>query len=148
MGTLKSYRENELRWYILAYLLLVIYFSNPELFALENIDLILKIEKLFASVLLSGVICSLSFVLDSLYSSQMKDMLLFLGFTKAPGKVVFTRIKANQLMDERFENSVATKKYVSIICGLPDDKKQRYLFENTNWYKLYSRHKTDGAVFL
>ena len=146
MNLLKSYRENEIKWYILAYLLLSVSINTPELVTSADIDLITKVEKLFVSALLSGVICSLAFVFDSLYSRNIKDVLLYLGFTKAPGSTVFTRIQNKKLKDTHFEISTGVTYYNRIISSLPAQKKQRRQFENAKWYEIYSRHKKDDSI--
>ncbi|MFZ5944447.1 MAG: hypothetical protein ACOYVD_10070 [Bacillota bacterium] len=145
MSTLKSYRDNELKWFILAYLFLVIGSSNLDIVKSTDMEALSKIESLVSTALISGAICSLAFVIDSLYSQLMKDTLLYLGITKMPGTTVFTRIKNGTLNDIRFGIIHAQEKYKDIIDNIPSNKsKARY--ENSNWYKIYVKHKEDSAV--
>ncbi|QOX62379.1 hypothetical protein FRZ06_02895 [Anoxybacterium hadale] len=145
MDNLKSYRENEIKWYVLAYLLLVVVVCYPTTTQSVNIELATKIETLITSTFLSGIVCSLAFVFDSLFSSQLKDILLYLGFTKMPGATVFTRIQENRLRDLRINIDGAQSRYKEIIESMPSSKeKQRY--ENSKWYSLYSAHKEDVRV--
>ena len=90
---MKNYRENELKWYVFAYLLLLIGIRSNELFSIDNTDCLTNVEKLLPLTLLAGMICTLSFVFDCLYPVNLKEKLLFLKFiTTMPGKPIFTRI--------------------------------------------------------
>lgn len=145
MDNLKSYRENEIKWYVLAYLLLVVVVCYPTTTQSVDIELVTKIEKLITSAFLSGIICSLAFVFDSLFSSELKDILLYLGFSKMPGATVFTRIQKKRLSDVRINIDGAQSRYKEIIESIPSSKeKQRY--ENSKWYSIYSAHKEDVRV--
>jgi len=145
MSNLKNYRENELKWYILAYLLLVVGVANPQLLQVTDVDWISKIEKLVLSALISGVIATLSFVFDSIFSNTTKDVLIYLGFTKRPGSTMFSRIKKGKTIDNRFDTAVAKVKYKSIIDGIATAEKKK-IYENSNWYSIYYKHKSDVSV--
>ncbi len=145
MSTLKSYRDNELKWFILAYLFLAIGSSNPDIIKSSDIEALSKIESLISTALVSGAICSLAFVIDSLYSQKIKDVLLYLRITKMPGTTIFTRIKSGTLNDVRFETTQAQKKYEAIINNIPANKSKSG-YENAKWYKIYVLHKEDSAI--
>jgi hypothetical protein len=146
MINIKDYREKELKWYILAYLLLVLYVLNPTLLddygGTEN--LIDAIIGLLSNVLLTGVICVLTFIFDSLYSTKLKEAVLFLGFTKMPGKTIFTRIKKGKLRDVRFSVTTLAETYADIIGKIP--AKEKDIFENEQWYLIYSIYKEKSMV--
>ena len=143
---MKNYRENELKWYVFAYLLLLIGIRSPELFSTENTDWLSNIEKLLSSTLLAGMICTLSFVFDCLYTATLKEVLLFLGFTTMPGKTIFTRISQGKINDVRFEIKEAQESYKEIISNLPFDKKPKEKYENSKWYALSREHEKDPRV--
>lgn len=143
---MKNYRENELKWYIFSYLLLLIGIRSPELFSTGNTDWLSNIEKLLSSTLLAGVICTLSFVFDCLYTATQKEALLFLGFTTMPGKTIFTRISQGEINDVRFEIKKAQESYKEIISNLPSDKKPKEKYENSKWYALSREHEKDPRV--
>lgn len=145
MGILKNYRDNELKWFILAYLFLTIGSGNPDVINGTGIETLSKIENLISTSLISGAICSLAFVIDSLYSQKIKNALLYLGFTKMPGTTIFTRIKSGTLNDVRFETVQAQKKYETIINNIPENKSKSG-YENAKWYKIYVLHKEDSAI--
>jgi len=146
MNNLKNYRENEIKWYIIAFLLLLLAVCYPTSLQGLDVDLATKIEKLLTSSLFAGAICTLAFVFDSIFPANVKEGLLFLGFTKMPGKTIFTRISNNKLKDARFSNTTAKSYYADIIQGFPVDKKDRLSYENERWYKIYSRHREDERV--
>jgi len=146
MDNLKSYRENEIKWYIIAYLFLMIGISSPEPTPLESPDWFIRIEKLLSSSLLAGVICTLAFVFDCLYTAELKKTLLCLGFTSLPGETVFTRISQGKINDMRFEIKDAQEKYRAIIGELPSNKKEKKKYENKNWYRLSLTHEDNPRV--
>ena len=146
MTELKGYRENEIKWYILAYLLLVIAVCYPSSVQGLDLDIVAKIEKLLVSSALSGSICTLAFVFDSVFTTKMKDALVYLGFTKIPGSKVFSRISTGKLNDIRIRNLDAKTFYAPVIVDLPDGRKDRSQYENTKWYGIYSKHKDDPRV--
>jgi len=146
MDNLKSYRENEIKWYILAYLLLVVAVCFPNMIQGTDLDTAAKIEKLLVSTALSGAICTLTYVLDSIFSTQMKDALLYLGFTKMPGSTVFTRIAGGKLNDKRIGKEKAKTSYASFVVGLSANPKERRCQENEKWYAIYSTHRDDKRV--
>jgi len=142
----KNYRENEIKWFILAYMFLLTGIKRPDMIFVTNTDLLSKIESILSSTLLAGVICTLSFVFDCLYTTKFKEILLFLGFTKMPGKTVFTRISNGRLKDIRFETDKAQKHYKHIAKEIPSDKEKRCAFENEQWYLLFSKYKDDNMI--
>ncbi len=143
---MKSYREKELKWYIFAYLFLLVGVCSPELFSAENADLVNTIEKLFTSTLLAGVVCTLSFVFDCLYTVTAKEKVIFLGFTKMPGKTIFTRISEGKLNDIRIDVNFAREQYKEIINSIPSNKKEREEYENFKWNSLSRNNEKDPRV--
>jgi hypothetical protein len=143
---MKDYRDKEIKWYILAYLFLVIGSASPEFISSANADWFSIIDELLSSSLLAGAICTLAFVLDCLYTANAKENLLFLGVTTLPGKTIFTRISEGKVKDIRFKNEDAQAIYSKIIDGLPSDEKERKLYENAEWYSLSRKHERDQRV--
>lgn len=143
---MKDYREKELKWYIFAYLFLMIGISSPGLISSGSDDWFSSIEKLLSSSLFAGVICTLAFVFDCLYTAELKDLLLSLGFIALPGKTVFTRISKGKINDMRFDIKKAQEKYKDIISDLPSNKKEKKRGENTKWYSLSRIHEDDPRV--
>jgi len=143
---MKDYREKELKWYIFAYLFLMIGISSPDLISSGSDNWLSSIEKLLSSSLLVGVICTLAFVFDCLYTAELKDMLLCLGFTTLPGKTVFSRISKGKINDMRIDIIKAQEKYKDIINNLPCNKNEKNKYENIKWYSLSRIHEDDPRV--
>jgi len=143
---MKDYREKEMKWYIFAYLFLMIGIRSPEQIASGSVEWLSSIEKLLSSSLLAGTICTLAFVFDCLYTAELKDILLCFGFTTLPGKTVFTRISKDEINDMRFDINAAKEKYKEIISGIPSSKKEKQKYENTKWYLLSRIHEDDPRV--
>lgn len=142
---MKDYREKELKWYILAYLFLLIGISEAGLITAGDgwAD---SVEELLASSLLAGTICTLSFVFDCLYTADVKGKLVCLGFATLPGKTIFTRISASKINDIRIDAKKAQEKYVDVIRNLPAGKNDKKKYENTKWYALSRIHDADPRV--
>jgi len=143
---MKDYREKELKWYVLAYLFLMIGINNSELIASDSDNWFGSIEKLLTSSLLVGVICTLAFVFDCLYTAELKDLMLCLGFNTLPGKTIFSHISKSKINDMRLDVKKAQEKYKDIISNLPSDKNERKKYENINWYNLSRIHEDDPRV--
>jgi len=146
----KEYRSVEIKWYILAYLFFAIsiLYVNPNFFQGLSGDFLKSLGDLMSSAFLSGVICTLAFVIDSLYPSEVKDAMLFYGRRKMPGNTIFSRIKNGFLDDFRIDISVAENKYKEIIDAIPEEKntKKDIYYENGKWYLIYLKHQDSGAV--
>jgi len=96
--------------------------------------------------IISGVLCLMVLLGDSLISSQLKDKLVGLLCIPRSGQTVFTRISNKTVRDDRFLISDAIFQYSGIIENRPLQKNERFKYENANWYKIYSEHKKDGAI--
>lgn len=143
---MKDYREKELKWYIFAYLFLIIGVRSSEIITYGISDWFSIIEKLLSSSLLGGAICTLAFVADCLYTAELKEKLLCFGFITLPGKTVFTRILNGEINDMRFDTRIAQEKYKEIINGIPSSKKDKEKYENRKWYSLSRIHEDDPRV--
>lgn len=143
---MKDYREKELKWYIFAYLFLLMGIGGQGLIAPEGYNGFSSIEMLLSSSLLAGVICTLGFVFDCLYTAGIKDILLNFGIMTLPGKTIFTRISKGKISDMRIDTKEAQEKYNSVISAIPADKKAKKKYENTIWYSLSRMHEDDPRV--
>lgn len=97
-------------------------------------------------VTISGVLSLITFLGDSLISSNLKDKLVGLFFIPRSGQTIFSRISNKTVDDDRFLISDAISQYSGIIENRPLQKKNKLCFENSNWYKIYNEHRKEGAV--
>lgn len=95
---------------------------------------------------ISGVLSLITFLGDSLISSNLKDKLVGLFFIPRSGQTIFTRISNKAVNDDRFLISDAISRYSGIIENRPPQKRDKLYYENTNWYKIYSEYKKEGAI--
>lgn len=144
---LKDYREKELRWYILANILILLLMQG--IFRVDSIDSYFEsikiISKLLRLVTLSTFIFCFILVTESLFPSNLKFTLLYFGVFHLPGETIFTEIKNNP-HDKRFTKEQANNKYKDIYDTMPTDKKEKYIYENSKWYSLYTKYRDINMI--
>lgn len=146
---MKDYREREIKYLYISYILLFLYwctniFSTITQNASANWSEILSIADVVA---IAAIISLISFILDSIISSSLKDKLVGLFFIPRAGSTVFSRLIKGKILDDRFTKDEAENAYAYIITTLPNDKKQKLIFENSQWYKIYCKYQDKGSVF-
>jgi len=62
-------------------------------------------------------------------------------------KKIFSRIQKTTI-DKRFPREDALKKYSEVYKSLPTVKKDRYDYENTEWYKIYNKHREITMIMV
>ena len=145
---MKNYRSKEMKNMLFVYFLLFllwctnIYKQFPEV-PVNNFKNIISVME---GVTISGVLSLITFFSDSLISSNLKDKLIGLFFIPRSGQTIFTRISNKTVKDDRFLIVEAISCYSDIIENRPMQKKEKRIYENTNWYKIYSKYKKDGAI--
>lgn len=97
-------------------------------------------------VTISGVLSLITFLGDSLISSNLKDKLVGLFFIPRSGQTIFSRISNKTVNDDRLLISDAISRYSGIIENRPSQKRDKLYYENANWYKIYSEYKKEGAI--
>ena len=145
MANLKDYRDKELRYYLIAnigiLLLLLDFFqlshSESNMKTLEIISNVLNLS------ILSSTIYVLTFIADSIFSSKLKD---FLIFNRIPGSKIFSKIQEGNY-DIRILKEDALRIYINIYNSLPEKKKERYNYENAEWYKIYNKYREVPMIF-
>jgi hypothetical protein len=139
MTNLKDYRNKELRYYLIAniaVLLLLLDFSQiPQLG--NNVQTTVLLFHFIRITILSSTIFALTFVADSFFSSKLKELLII---GHSPGEKIFTKIKKVNF-DKRFSSEDVLKAYSDIYETLPNKKKDKYAYENTEWNKIYNKHR-------
>lgn len=144
MKDLKDYRDKELKGYVLANLLVLLYLEGcfNWLGTLDTNSM--EILKLFIPCLAGfSVFYSYIFITDALLSSDIKTKIVFWWHLQ-PGYSVFSDMAKGDL-DGRFSLEQLMNKYESIYANLPGtDEKGNY--ENNNWYKIYSKHRGNSMI--
>ena len=139
MKNLKNYRNKELRYYLIAniaVLLLLLDFLN-----IHQLNSCVQATALISTFLyisiLSSAIFVLTFTADSIFSSKLKELLIG---CRLPGETIFTKMKTKNF-DKRFSRKDVLSIYSNIYNSFPNKKKDRYTYENNEWYKIYSKYR-------
>ena len=144
---MKEYRKNELSW-LAAFYTLTFLSLNTSAFNVINThdnvgNLVLKlVEGLFVS----SIIPLFTFIIDCLISSEAKNKLVGLFFIHRTGEKIFSIIKNDKFKDYRINASDIKKNYSFIISKIPKNKKERYAYENYEWYHLYKNVESEVSV--
>lgn len=140
---LKEYRDKELKWFLLANIILMLVGSGVLDFSeVESIS-ISDISSLLGITAVSSAIYIYTFILDSVLPSRVKVFLVFL-WKRQPSCTIFTDMEKN-FEDDRFKLEDAKKKYSQIyerIESEPDSFDQTPL-----WYEIYNKHRNNTIVF-
>ncbi|MBR1444115.1 MAG: hypothetical protein IJ583_11370 [Firmicutes bacterium] len=146
MSSLKDYRNNELKWFLLANILLMLISSNVFSLSLDDNELkiVEKIGTIVSVVFFSAIIYVYTFIFDSVMPSNIKVHLVFL-FCKKPSDTIFTQI-LRKCNDDRFTVEDAKKQYKEIYDQIDKNSK---LKENQTalWYEIYNRHRDNSIVY-
>jgi len=148
MDSIKNYHEKELVWYIVAYLLFLSYlpFWNHGQGCFNSLKDLSDISEWLSSVLIAGVISSLSFVFMNIYPQGSREVLVFFNKNGLPGKNIFSKIKKGDIKDIRIDNELALKKYDDIINNIPEENNKARKYENNKWYIIYNKYVDDNRV--
>lgn len=143
MKNLKDYRNNELKWFLLANILLMIISSEFLLFG-DTIDSwITGISSVLNVTVFSSAIYILTFVFDAVVPSRMKVILVFL-WKKQPSCTIFSDME-RKFEDNRFTLDDAKKKYSKIYEQI--ESKPKTFDQTPLWYEIYNRHRDNTIVF-
>lgn len=144
---MKDYREKELKYLMVILVLLFVFLCTPfKELIVTNIELHKTLTTIFSSIVVSSVLSLATFICDCLLSTNLKNKLVGLFFIPKAGETIFTRINKCSVKDDRFLNSEAKTKYNEIISNIPQNKKEGYGYENSNWYKIYKKYQDKAQV--
>lgn len=143
MKNLKDYRNNELKWFLLANILLMIISSEFLVFG-DTIDSwITGITSFLSVTVFSSAIYILTFIFDSVVPSRIKVFLVFL-WRKQPSCTIFSDME-RKFDDNRFTLDDAKKRYASVYQLL--NSKPKKFDQTALWYEIYNRHRDNTIVF-
>lgn len=144
---MKDYREKELKYLMVILVLLFIFLCTPfKELSVTDIELHKTLTTIFSSIAVSSLLSLATFICDCLLSTNLKNKLVGLFCIPKAGETIFTRLNKCSVKDDRFLNSEAKTKYKEIISNIPQNKKERYEYENSNWYKIYKKYQDKGQV--
>jgi hypothetical protein len=139
MENLKDYREKELKYYAVANILILLLLLGNLQFQVDitTINVFTTIINILEMAFISGTIFVFTFLSDSLFPSVLKEKLVFY---RVPGETIFSNLKEKHT-DKRFTWEQAKEIYKSVYDNLPENKKEQYIYENSEWYKIYNKHR-------
>lgn len=149
MNNIKDYREKELKNYVIGNILVVILLSGLiDEATLKNLKLddLSSLAVLFPFATLSAVVYLYVFLLDSLVPGGYKQKIAYMGIGHLPGCTIFSDIK-DGCLDQRLNLEMAKEKYKAIYLKMPEKKKERRIYENSNWYKIYSKYSNKPKIY-
>ncbi|MCL1880814.1 MAG: hypothetical protein FWF76_01395 [Oscillospiraceae bacterium] len=147
MKDLKDYRGREQSMWVIANVLVFLITHNfISVNTSELIETANTLSELFTAVILTVIAFGFIFVVECLFSTELKSKLLYLfGLFSLPGCTIFTNIK-NKNRDKRFSYNSLVEKYPTIFENLPRDKKARKRYENEHWYSIYNQHRNESII--
>lgn len=144
---MKDYRDKELKYLMIILILLFVVLCTPiKDLNITDMELHKSLTTIFSSIVVSSILSLATFICDCLISTNLKNKMVGLFFMHRSGETIFTRINKCSVKDDRFLNSEAKAKYEEIISNIPQNKNDRYEYENSNWYKIYKKHQDKGQV--
>ena len=144
---MKDYRDKELKYLMIILILLFVVLCTPiKELNITDMELHKSLTTIFSSIVVSSILSLATFICDCLISTNLKNKMVGLFFMHRSGETIFTRINKCSVKDDRFLNSEAKAKYEEIISNIPQNKNDRYEYENSNWYKIYKKHQDKGQV--
>lgn len=140
---IKDYKNKEINMYILGVIFLYLCISNS--FNLDNNN-ITNVNQLITTILSSGIIYLFTYLSDAIISSYFKDKIIYLfGIIKKPGEWIFSNIK-NNCKDDRIYSEKANQRYKDIYLNMPKEKNKRKIYENSEWYAIYSNYRNEKMI--
>lgn len=109
---LKSYRNSELKWFLLANILLMLVTSGGLKFDSQDANVFSFISEIISITAVSSCAYILTFIFDSILPPIFKVKLIF-WWKKQPSCTIFTDMLKN-LQDNRFTLSTVLEKYNDI----------------------------------
>lgn len=140
---LKSYRNSELKWFLLANILLMLVTSGGLKFDSQEANLFSFITQIASVTAVSSCAYILTFVFDSILPPIFKVKIIF-WWKKQPSCTIFTDMLI-QLQDNRFTLSDVIEKYNDIYVEIENQPKGAD--QTPYWYSIYERNRNNSIVF-
>ena len=149
MSNIKDYRNEELKIFVLANVLMLLCIEKvitwDRLIGGEA-EVLKLVLVLVDSTVLLAIWFSFVYLADALFPTNIKNKIVYLS-SPLPGQTVFTRL-STQTDDERFTKEQIIEKYSDIINNFPQGKKERLDYENSKWYSIYNLYRDKTMVLV
>jgi hypothetical protein len=117
-----------------------IYFSK------KNFEFVELASRVANSTIILTAFFSFNFLTDALFPKEIKEFLVYLG-NPMPGEKIFSKIMKKGI-DKRFTVKQVQLKYKVIFENIPTDKKEKYHYENSEWYKIYHQYRDKTMIAI
>lgn len=154
-NNLKSYREKELKNYVIGNVLIILTLSGTFDTLLhwteanENINNL--ISTLGAEIISAGIISSILytyvFIFDAIIPGNWKDKICNVC-RPLPGELIFEEMR-RKVKDKRFTQEEALQKYANIydkLDAVSGQLKQKN--SNSAWYAIYRKYENETKIFI
>lgn len=132
---MKSYRENELKFYVISCIFVFLWIHFQDNAKVLNLWIVLN------PLIISPVFYIFTFLLDSVYSSDIKFKIVFWN-RGMPSRYVFDEIASKGYLPW-FTKEEAKKAYEKIYDSMPNTQ-ERYSYQAREWYKIYNKYQDKG----
>lgn len=146
MESLKTYRNNELKWFLVANVLFMMLTTKLFTFNEENLlnQAVANIERIISISIFSTTVYVFTFIIDSIIPANLKVFLVFL-WKKKPSATIFSQI-LNNCKDDRFNIEKAKTKYKGIYDKIKKEK-QFSKDQTPLWYEIYNKYRDNPIVY-
>lgn len=142
MLEIKNYKDKELRYFLVCIGIAFIILHNIESIPFQDTRDLVSIAN---GAIVIAFMTMISVVVDGCIGSRVKDFLLYPFSLEMPGEKIFSEIR-NGFVDKRFAPDKASAKYKGVIENIPDGEKERRLYENTQWYRIYNTYREKAII--
>lgn len=144
---MKDYRDKEMVYLLIVYILLMLLWCTDfDVIIKNNTDLVNSVVTILNIVTILGVLSLVTFILDSMIDTKIKDKLVGFFIKERPGITIFSRINSGSINDDRFTIDEAKIRYKDIIDQIPKEKENKSRYENSHWYKIYFKFQDNHSI--
>lgn len=146
MYDLKKYKTKDIPYFICANSIIIILFSTKisHKYFVDNYDFIFSLFTFFGNM---GVIYIYMNILDSILSTDVKNILVFGRITNLPGNKALSKLFCGNYSDPRV-STIGLKKFYKITWCEIEKNKQDELYQNKKWYEQYIAVKNESIIFF
>lgn len=149
MNNIKDYRNQELKIFVLANVLMLLCIEKIitwDRLTGDDAQLFTLLLTIIDSAILLAIWYSFVFLADALFPTNIKNRIVYFG-APLPGQTVFTRLSTKK-EDERFTQEQIKEKYKDVINNFPVSKKDKLIYENSKWYSIYNLYREKTMVLV
>ncbi|GLB46205.1 hypothetical protein WR164_01840 [Philodulcilactobacillus myokoensis] len=142
-NNLKDYKQKEIQYFIIANLLVIFTFSTriDSILYINNYRSLINLAPLIGGM---GIIYVYFIILDSVISTNIKNLLVFLGNSRLPGNTIFNKLYSKKYKDFRISIEKLQLFYKDTWNEINEDGN---ITQNNKFYSFYKNVKNDDLIF-